>query len=130
VVLRAIAELAGFVRPSGDDLVFGLDHDLGRVPTLDQGWQRLCETAWALGFVELRLTPDAAVAPGVSPRQATVPGGGAVASSWAFEIVLEGRPAGVVTARRGANGLEFEPARFVEAVQVLVARFARPVAAD
>ncbi|HYN03420.1 MAG TPA: hypothetical protein VE359_13310 [Vicinamibacteria bacterium] len=41
MILRAIAELAGLVRPSGNDLLFGLDHDLGRVPTLDQGWGRL-----------------------------------------------------------------------------------------
>ena len=128
MILRAIAELAGLVRPSGNDLLFGLDHDLGQVPTLDQGWRRLCETAWALGFVELRLTPDPALA--LSRLHATVPGGGAAASSWAFEVALEGRRAAVVTARRGGNGLEFDPARFVAAVQVLVARFAQPEAAD
>ena len=130
MILRAIAELAGLVRPSGNDLLFGLDHDLGQVPTLDQGWRRLCETAWALGFVELRLTPDPALAPALSRLHATVPGGGAAASSWAFEVALDGRRAAVVTARRGGNGLEFDPARFVAAVQVLVARFAQPEAAD
>ena len=129
-MLRAIAELAGLVRPSGNDLLFGLEHDLGRVPTWDQGWRRLCETAWALGFVELRLTPDPVVAPTVPPCHATVPGGGASASSWAFEVSIgEGRAA-VVTARKGGNGLEFDSTRFVAAIQVLVARFARREAND
>ena len=128
-MLRAIAELAGLVRPSGNDLLFGLDHDLGQVPTLDQGWRRLCETAWALGFVELRLS-DPAITPALSWLQATVPGGGAAASSWAFELTLAGRRAAVMTARRGANGLEFDPERLVAAVQVLATRFAEPEAAD
>jgi hypothetical protein len=35
-----------------------------------------------------------------------------------------------MTARKGGNGLEFDPSRFVAAVQVLVARFAEPAAAD
>ena len=129
-MLRAIAELAGLMRPSGNDLLFGLEHDLGLVPTWDQGWRRLCETAWPLGFVELRFTPDPAVAPALRPCRATVPGGGGAASSWAFELVLDGHRAGVVTARKGANGLDFDPPRLVGAVQVLVARFARPQAAD
>jgi hypothetical protein len=128
VMLRAIAELAGLVKPSGNGLLFGLEDDLGQVPTCDQGWRRLCETAWPLGFVELRLTPDPAVAPGLPPCHATVPGGGAAMSSWAFELALDGRRAAVVTARKGENGLEFDPTRFVGAVQVLVARFARPEA--
>ena len=59
-----------------------------------------------------------------------MPGGGAAASSWAFELILDGRRAAVMTARKGGNGLDFDPPRFVAAVQVLVARFARPEAAD
>ena len=51
-------------------------------------------------------------------------------SSWAFELTLAGRRAAVMTARKGGNGLEFDPSRFVAAVQVLVARFAEPAAAD
>ena len=35
-----------------------------------------------------------------------------------------------MTARKGGNGLEFDAPRFVAAVQVLVARFAEPAAAD
>ncbi len=129
-MLRAIAELTGLVRPSGNDLLFGLEHDLGLVPTWDQGWRRLCETAWPLGFVELRFTPRPAVAPSLRPCRATVPGGGASPSSWAFELTLDGRKAGVVMACKGENGLDFDPSRFVGAVQVLVARFARMEAAD
>jgi hypothetical protein len=129
-MLRAIAELAGLVRPSGNDLLFGLDHDLGHVPTLDQGWRRLCETAWALGIVELRLTPDPACTPGLSRLHATVPGGGAAVSSWAFELTVDGRRAAVMTARKGGNGLDFDETRFLAAVHLLVARFAEPAAPD
>ena len=51
-------------------------------------------------------------------------------SSWAFELTLAGRRAAVVTARKGDNGLGFDATRFEAAVQVLVARFAEPAAAD
>ncbi len=129
-MLRAIAELAGLVRPSGNDLLFGLDHDLGLVPTLDQGWRRLCETAWALGFVELRIHPVLEAAPGLSGLHASAPGGGAVAATWAFELTLAGRKAAVMTARKGDNGLDFDAKRFVAAVQVLVSRFGGTAAAD
>ena len=68
--------------------------------------------------------------PGLSRLHATVPGGGAAVSSWAFELTLAGRRAAVMTARKGGNGLEFDATRFVAAVQALVARFAEPTAAD
>jgi hypothetical protein len=129
-MLRAIAELAGLVRPSGNDLLFGLDHDLGQVPTLEQGWRRLCETAWALGFVELLLAPDPAAPTRLTRLHAAVPGRGAAASSWAFELTLAGRRVAVMTACKGGNGLEFEPTRFVAAAQVLVARFTEPETGD
>jgi hypothetical protein len=123
VILRAIAELAGLVRPSGNDLLFGLDHDLGRVPTLEQGWQRLCETAWALGFVELHLGADPAL--GLPPLAAVVPGPGVATSSMALELTIGGRRAAVLTAIKGGNGLEFDPVRLVAAVEALIARFAQ-----
>jgi superfamily II DNA/RNA helicase len=128
--LRAIAELVGLVRPSGNDLLFGLEHDLGRVPTLEQGWWRLCETSWALGFVELRLVPEAAHEAALGMRLARVPGGGSSATTWAFEVVVDGRRVATLTARRGPNGLHFDPARFVGAVQLLVGRFVDPAAVD
>jgi hypothetical protein len=121
-MLRAIAELAGLVRPSGNDLLFGLEHDLGLVPTWDQGWRRLCETAWPLGFVELRFTR-----PGVSLRRVVRPCWRRAVSSWALRWPSRGGAA-VVTARKGGIGLQFDPSRFVGAVQVLVVRFALPEA--
>ena len=130
VHLRAIAELVGLVRPSGNDLLFGLEHDLGRVPTLDQGWWRLCETSWALGFVELRLVPEAAHAPALGSRHARVPGGGPSVTTWAFEVFVDGRRVATLTACRGPNGLHLDPPRFVGAVQLLVGRFVDPVAGD
>jgi hypothetical protein len=130
VHLRAIAELVGLVRPSGNDLLFGLEHDLGRVPTLEQGWWRLCETSWALGFVELRLAPDAAHEADLGQRLARVPGGGPSATTWAFEVVVDGRRVAALTACRGPNGLHFEPPRFVGAAQLLAGRFVAPAAGD
>jgi hypothetical protein len=43
-------------------VIRGLEQDLAREATLDGGWWRVCETAWALGFVELQLVPAPEVA--------------------------------------------------------------------
>lgn len=125
-MLRALAELVGLVRPSGDGLVLALAPALEGVPTFEEGWRRLCETAWALGFVALRITPAAGQAGSLPAVSATVPGGGVETSAWGFEVVVGGDRVATVTARRGANGLDFDSRRFREAVGQLVARFVEP----
>ena len=48
----------------------GLELDLSRVADLEQGWRRLCETAWTLGFIELRMAPEPEAADRFAERQA------------------------------------------------------------
>ena len=58
--VSAWAPLAWFayrLRPTGDAALRGLEAELSRVTTFDEGWARVCDTAWSLGFVELRLLP-------------------------------------------------------------------------
>ena len=45
-------------------------------------------------------------------------------STWAFSVTVAGRPAATVTARRRLSRADFEPLRFVAAMQGLVDRFA------
>ena len=59
VRLRGVlARLVRSLRPPGDAALRGLELDLSRVGDLEQAWRRLCETAWTLGFVELRMAPE------------------------------------------------------------------------
>jgi hypothetical protein len=126
----------------GDAALRGLEHDLSRLATFEQGWHRVCETAWALGFLELSLEPKPEAGAFLLPRRATAPdsvgrgvvewlgawtsalrGGGE--SKWAFELVAAGRSLAVVTARRPLGRPDFDPGRFVLTLQALTDRFVR-----
>lgn len=140
VVTGALARLAESLLPPGDGALRGLEQDLARVATLDQGWRRLCDTAWALGFVELRMvpTPEAlsllAERHAIAPRSWTEldPTGGLLRAqaTWAFGLLAAGRPVATVTARRRLGRVDFEPLRFVRAVQGLLDRFVAAPAAS
>ena len=141
VRLRGVlARLVGSLRPPGDAALRGLELDLSRVADLEQGWRRLCETAWTLGFVELRMAPEPEAADLLAERQAFAPrpwplldradGLPSAQSTWAFGLLLGGRPVATVTARRRLGRLDFEPLRFVAAAQVLVDRFVAAPAAS
>ena len=124
----------------GDAALRGLEHDLSRLATFEQGWHRVCETAWALGFLELSLEPKPEAGAFLLPRSATAPGSvgrglaewlgawtsslrGAGESKWAFELVAAGRSLAVVTARRRLGRPDFDPGRFVLTLQALVDKF-------
>lgn len=128
-MMRPLAELAGLVSPTGDELLHGLSHDLGLVPTLEQGWRRLCETAWALGLVNLRIIPDPAQEDRVPRWHAAAPGGGPVRSNWAFDVMVGPARLAVVTMGRGERDVAFDPLRLAAAVQLLLSRFVEPEAA-
>ncbi len=125
---RAISGLLGYLllRPSGEELLRSLEAELHGAPSFDEGWRRLCETAWALGFVDVRITPAARLGASLPARHASVPGGGGAVTTWAFDVVLGGSRVATVTARLGENSLRFDPTRLVAAVQVLVRRFLEP----
>ena len=128
-----LARLLRSLLPPGDMALRGLELDLSRVADLEQGWRRLCETAWTLGFVELRMVPEPLAADLLAERQAFAPrpwplldradGLRDAQSTWAFGLSSGGRPVGTVTARRRLGRLDFDPLRFVGAAQVLVDRF-------
>jgi hypothetical protein len=128
--------LAERLHPPGDAVLRGLEHDLSRETTLDGAWHRICETAWALGFVELRLIPAPDAADLLGDRQACVPrpwplldqdaGRPIAQSTWAFGLTRDGRPVATVSARRRLGRVDFEPTRFVAALQGLIDRFAVP----
>jgi len=142
LIFRLGGVLARLVRgllPPGDAALRELELDLSRVADLEQGWRRLCETAWTLGFVELRMAPEPLAAGLLAERQAFAPrpwplldradGLPSAQSTWAFGL-LGGRPVATVTARRRLGRLDFEPLRFVAAAQVLVDRFVAAPAAS
>lgn len=120
----------GLFVPPGDLALRGLEHDLARVASLDQGWERLGHTAWALGFVELRLAPEPWAGDLLAERQALAPRPWPTLdrrrqahSTWSFSLTVAGRPAATVTARRRLSRVDFEPQRLVAALQGLVDRF-------
>jgi hypothetical protein len=136
----AWARFSLLLSPPGDAALRGLELDLHRLPTFEQGWRRVCETAWTLGFVELALEPADEAETFLPARHDAAPEGGgrgvlgrfgdwALAwrgtgeSEWAFELVAAGRSLGFVTARRRLGRVDFDPDRFVLAVQALVDRF-------
>ena len=122
-----VTRLAAGVRPAGDAALRGLEEDLAGTRTLDAGWRRLCETAWTLGFKELRVLPqpkgvDAcpelhAFAPpyeqGAQPPREE-------AAIWSFFAEIDGQFVAEVVARRPLDRVDFEPGRFVAAVEGLL----------
>ncbi len=110
----------------------GLEHDLARVATLEQGWRRLCSAAWALGFTSVRLQPTEAFADFLPLRSAAGPERdrwherrlGFPDSTWSFRLSAGGQPAAVLTLGLGRDMLDFNPGRFAEAVEALLGRFA------
>ncbi len=133
VVGGALGWLAERLQPSGDAAIRGLEQDLSREATLDGGWWRVCETAWTLGFVELRLVPVPEVADLLAERHDFAPrpwpmldqnGGGLNAqSTWAFNLTTDRRTIATLTARRRLSRVDFEPMDFAVALQGLIERF-------
>jgi UDP-GlcNAc:undecaprenyl-phosphate GlcNAc-1-phosphate transferase len=118
-----LTRLTAGLRASGDAALQGLELDLARTDDPEWAWSRLCETAWALGFRELRVVPRPDVAPGLSARAATAPHHAASGdrrlgeAEWAFAVETGGRVAADVVARRVLDRADFDPGRFVAAVQ-------------
>jgi hypothetical protein len=118
-----LTRLTAGLRASGDAALQGLELDLARTDDPEWAWSRLCETAWALGFRELRVVPRPDVAPGLPARAATAPHHAASGdrrlgeAEWAFAVETGGRIAADVVARRVLDRADFDPGRFVAAVQ-------------
>jgi len=133
-----LSRLAAGVRPAGDAALRGLDEDLSRMDDPERGWRRLCETAWTLGFLELHIVPQPDVAETCPERHAFAPAHHhaermplAEEATWSFFAEVGGHVVAEVVARRPLDRVDFEPGRFVAAVEGLVSReFAEPEAVD
>jgi hypothetical protein len=140
VVEGALDWLAEWLQPSGDAAIRGLEQDLSREDTLEGSWWRVCETAWALGFVELQLepTPEGAdllakrneLAPRPWPLMNEEDGHPSAQSTWAFHLIAGGRTIATLTARRRLGRVDFEPLQFVATIQRIVDRFVVVRSAD
>ena len=132
--------LAERLQPSGDAAIRGLEQDLSRETTLEGSWWRVCETAWALGFVEVELAPTPEGADLLAERRDVAPRPWplvddeerppAAQSTWAFHLTSGGRAIATLTARRRLGRVDFEPMQFVAAIQRVVDRFVVVRAAD
>jgi hypothetical protein len=133
VVGGALDWLAERLQPSGDAAIRGLEEDLSRQMTLDGCWWRICDTAWALAFVELRLAPTEEGVDLLAERHNFAPrpwpsldredGQPAPQSTWAFHLTAGGRVVATLTARRRLGRVDFEPLQFLAAVQGVIDRF-------
>ena len=140
VVGGALDWLAERLQPSGDAAIRGLEQDLLRETTLDGCWWHICETAWALGFVELQLLPTAEGMDLLAERQEFAPrpwpmldqedGRPSAQSTWAFHLTAGGRTVAMLTARRRLSRVDFDPLQLVAAIQKVVDRFVAVRSAD
>jgi UDP-GlcNAc:undecaprenyl-phosphate GlcNAc-1-phosphate transferase len=127
-----LTRLTAGLRASGDAALRGLEHDLGAVASVDDGWARLCQTAWSLGFSELHLTPKPEHVLSVPERHAFAPPVGgpeafdepppAADATWSIEMWAGGEAVAEVVTRRPLDRVDFDPARFAAVVEGLVAR--------
>lgn len=126
-----LTRITAGLRASGDAALRGLENDLGGQADVDRGWQRLCETAWALGFTELHLTPKPDHAPSLPQRHAFAPPVEGPESleealvaeaTWSIELVAGGDVVAELVTRRPLDRVDFDPMRFAAVVEGLVAR--------
>jgi UDP-GlcNAc:undecaprenyl-phosphate GlcNAc-1-phosphate transferase len=130
VLLKRLAVRA---RPPGDGALRGLEEDLRKADSLEGAWDRICETAWSLGFEELHVEPRRqsaqdcpelhafAAATPPSPQRRGFPD----KATWSFFVQIGGEPVARVVARRPLDRADFEPRRFVAAIECLVRQGAR-----
>jgi hypothetical protein len=131
-----LSRLAAGVRPAGDAALRGLEEDLSRTDDPERGWRRLCETAWTLGFLELHVVPCPRLAEMCPERHAFAPAHNHAErmplgeeATWSFFAEIGGQVMAEVVARRPLDRVDFEPGRFVAAVEGLLSRgVARPEA--
>jgi hypothetical protein len=124
-----LSRLAAGVRPAGDAALRGLEEDLAGTSRVEEGWRRLCETAWALGFLELHVVPTADAAGACAEWHAFAPPHVhqerlplAEEATWSFFVEIGGQVVAEVVARRPLDRIDFEPGRFLAAVEGLLSR--------
>ncbi len=127
-----LSRLAAGLRTSGDAALRGAEHDIARMASLAEGWERLCATAWELGVTEMHLTPKPAwqdgcpelhsFAPRVLGPAAFEDPGPVSMATWSIDVDWGGEMVAEVTARRPLGRLDFDPGRLATIVLDLVRR--------
>jgi UDP-GlcNAc:undecaprenyl-phosphate GlcNAc-1-phosphate transferase len=127
-----VSRLVAGLRASGDAALRGAEHDVARLASLHDAWDRLCETAWELGLTELHLTPvhgwereipelhrfgPAAAGPGAFAEAPPV-----AVATWSIDVEADGEVVAEVIARRPLARMDFDPERLVRLVRGLVLR--------
>jgi hypothetical protein len=124
--------LVSGLRTSGDAALRGAERDVARMDSIAEGWERLCEVAWALGVTELRLAPT----PGYEgrcpafhsfapePQGPPPPAGnpGWPEARWSITIHCDGQAVAEMTARRPLARMDFDPGRFADIAQRMLKR--------
>jgi UDP-GlcNAc:undecaprenyl-phosphate GlcNAc-1-phosphate transferase len=124
-----VARLAESLRPSGDSTMRALEEDLARIDDLDAAWPRLCEAAWALGLVELHMTPRPGWEKRLPEHHSFVPeparlwpDAPAREATWSFELQAGDDVVADLVSRAPLAPTEFYPMRFVGLIERLAAR--------
>ena len=124
-----VARLAESLRPSGDSTMRALEEDLARADDLEAAWPRLCQAAWAIGLVELHVTPRPGWEDRLPERHSFAPepaqlwtGGVVREAMWSFELQASGGVVAEMVGRAPLSPTEFDPMRFIGLVERLVAR--------
>jgi UDP-GlcNAc:undecaprenyl-phosphate GlcNAc-1-phosphate transferase len=124
--------LAG-LRASGDAALRGLEQELAHTPRFDDAWDRVCETAWRLGFTELHLTPRPDFVDLCPERHSFMPRPDlrpaarhgelepVTDATWSIEVMTLGAIVAEVVARRPLQPFDFDPRRFAAVLQKQVA---------
>ncbi len=128
---RAFSRLTEVTAPTGEAVLDWLERDLAAVSSFDRGWRRVCSAAWALGFTSVQLQPTPEFASSLRPRAELGPWrdpgagrqGANFDTAWSFILRASGRHAATLSVRVGYCMLDFNPGRFAEVAQGLVARF-------
>ncbi len=135
-----LTRLVAGLTTSGDAALRGAERDIGTMGSVGEGWERLCEVAWALGVTELRLTPLPSYqgrcpefhsfAP--EPQGPLPPTGSLLApeARWSVTIHFGGEAVADMTARRPLSRMEFDPGRFAGIVQRMLKRHLRSARAS
>jgi UDP-GlcNAc:undecaprenyl-phosphate GlcNAc-1-phosphate transferase len=120
------------LRPSADAALKGLEADLARIGSFDEAWERICATAWEIGFHELQLNPRpafAALCPEVlrvAPELAPGRSGAwrrlepAATATWAIEVEHGGAIVADVIVVRRLQTVDFDPVRFATILRTVV----------
>jgi hypothetical protein len=122
-----VSRLVSGLRASGDAALRGAEHDIARATSIQEGWERLCQTAWELGLTELHLKPKGTRADACPELRSFNPpvyedSGPVAVAVWSIEVEVHGEVVAEAVARRPLTRVDFDPGRFAAILRGLVRR--------